>query len=136
MCVPKPGFIYPRTFTTQAEVAPTSSHHAPRCQHRAPSIPLLSLQVGTASLKKNNCSDAFSISVITYPSRYAQPHSEQEIPRRSQGGAQGQSTAQTFTLIIGLAVLPIHHALLIPMHIKPKQTTDVCSNLSVLLPLN
>lgn len=136
MCVTKPGFVYPGTSTTQAEVVPTSSHCAPQCQHRAASEPLLSLQIRTAPRKENNCSDAFSLSIITHPSCYVQPHSEEETPRRFRGGAQGQPMAQTFPLITGLAVQPIHHALLIPKHIKPKQTTDLCSDLSVLLSLN
>lgn len=42
--------------------------------------------------------------------------------------------AQIF--ITGLAALSAHHALLIPKHIKPKQTSDLCSDLSVLLSLD
>ncbi|EOB06780.1 hypothetical protein Anapl_06706 [Anas platyrhynchos] len=41
-------------------------------------------------------------------------------PEGFQMGHRGMSAAQTFALITGLAVLPTHHIVLIPMHIKMK----------------
>lgn len=64
MCVPKPGFICPGTSTTQAEVVPTSSHlhHDANTEQLLP----LSFPFKSAPLKKNNWSDAFSLSVRTH----------------------------------------------------------------------